>query len=234
VRLIAFPVPGRSRRASPHVDRAAGFSATRCSANWRGNMEMRVVGPIMPQMETPSNPTGPHGRVTRALAERDVRVAGAPRDRRRPCGGARTARCGSSPRPTARCLPFTVASLVWAPLAKHGLDSFWQIYRLKLVFPHSPVRRHASRPVPRSSHPRRSEKEINRPRHLGRPAVRNRRFSIDTPEEPVNPDAAATSTRTSVSARRSTPSSPRSAREPLLAESASLVSRLSDLSLYAS
>ena len=68
-------------------------------------------GPIMPQMDAPSNPAEPHGRVTQPLLERCVHVAGAPLDPRRPCGGARPARCGSTRRPSARCLPFTVPVL---------------------------------------------------------------------------------------------------------------------------
>jgi len=68
-------------------------------------------GPIMPQMDAPSNPTEPHGRATQPLLERGVHVAGAPHDRWRPCGGARPARCGSAGRPAARCLPFTVPVL---------------------------------------------------------------------------------------------------------------------------
>ena len=61
--------------------------------------------------DAPSNPAEPHGRVSQPLLERCVHVAGAPLDPRRPCGGARPARCGSMRRPSARCLPFTVPVL---------------------------------------------------------------------------------------------------------------------------
>ena len=151
-------------------------------------------GPIMPQMDAPSNPAEPHGRVTQPLLERCVHVAGAPLDPRRPCGGARPARCGSTRRPSARCLPFTVPVL--------GTSHLF-ILRVGFLFSRLPD----CGPPPRCRDRFGGQAQV--PRHvnffLGRPTVDNRRFSIGTPEEARPPEAATTSTRASEPARRTAP-----------------------------
>ena len=134
----------------------------RGDAQRRGGETRNVSRSNMPQMDAPSNPAEPHGRVSQPLLERCVHVAGAPLDPRRPCGGARPARCGSMRRPSARCLPFTV------PVLARVIYSFCE-----LVPDCGPA-------VPRSVRVRDNRLDTSN-FFLGRPTVDNRRFSSARP-----------------------------------------------------